>query len=106
MMNKKTTDIVAYLTWVGLLVAFVAGDRREARFHLNQSLVIWLAGTLAGVAERLLDWLPWWDGWWTWPWACSDCSARSAGSSASSMPSGAWRSRCPCWAASTCCIKC
>ena len=58
MMNKKTTDIVAYLTWVGLLVAFVAGDRREARFHLNQSLVIWLAGTLAGVAERLLDWLP------------------------------------------------
>ena len=105
MMNKKTTDIVAYLTWVGLLVAFVAGDRREARFHLNQSLVIWLAGTLAGVAERLLDWLPL-VGWlvdlqWVWRWCC----AWSAGSSASSTPSGAWRSRCPCWAESICCIE-
>ena len=44
-MNKRTTDVVAYLTWVGLLIALVAGDRYESRFHLNQSLVIWLAGT-------------------------------------------------------------
>ena len=59
MMNKKTTDIVAYLTWVGLLVAFVAGDRREARFHLNQSLVIWLAGIALGVIGiiPILGWL-------------------------------------------------
>ena len=49
MMNKKTTDIVAYLTWVGLLVAFVAGDRREARFHLNQSLVGWLVDLALGL---------------------------------------------------------
>ena len=58
MMNKRTTDVVGYLTWVGLLVAFIVGDRSASRFHLNQSLVIWLTGTLAGVAEQLLGWLP------------------------------------------------
>ena len=40
-MSKQTTDIVAYLTWVGLIIALVAGDRESSRFHLNQSLVIW-----------------------------------------------------------------
>jgi uncharacterized membrane protein len=45
-MDKRTTDIVAYLTWVGLLIAIVLGDREESKFHLNQALVIWLAGLL------------------------------------------------------------
>lgn len=58
MMSKRTTDVVAYLSWIGLLVALVAGDRRASRFHLNQSLTIWLAGTVAGIAGRLLGWLP------------------------------------------------
>ena len=59
MMNKRTTDVVAYLTWVGLLIALVAGDRYESRFHLNQSLVIWLAGTVLGMVAwvPLLGWL-------------------------------------------------
>lgn len=35
-MDKRTTDVVAYLTWVGLIIAFVAGDRERSRFHLNQ----------------------------------------------------------------------
>ena len=47
-MDKKVTDIVAYLTWVGLVIAFVAGDREASKFHLNQSLVIWLASTVCG----------------------------------------------------------
>ena len=57
-MDKRATDIVAYLTWVGLLIAFVAGDREGSRFHLNQSLVIWLAGTVLGFVTRfpLLCW--------------------------------------------------
>ena len=50
-MNKRTTDVVAYLTWVGLLIAFIMGDRSASRFHLNQSLVIWLAATL-------FSWIP------------------------------------------------
>lgn len=47
-MDKKTTDIVAYLTWVGLVIAFVIGDREKCKFHINQSLVIWLVGTVVG----------------------------------------------------------
>jgi uncharacterized membrane protein len=42
--DKRTTDIVAYLTWVGLVVALIFGDRENSKFHLNQALVIWLAG--------------------------------------------------------------
>ena len=29
-MDAKTTGIVAYITWIGLLVAIVAGDREGA----------------------------------------------------------------------------
>ncbi len=49
-MDKRTTDIVAYLTWVGLIIAFVAGDRENAKFHMNQALVIDLFGLLSGVS--------------------------------------------------------
>ena len=34
-MDTKTTSIVAYITWIGLLIAFCAGDREGAKFHLN-----------------------------------------------------------------------
>ena len=57
-MNKKITDIVAYLTWVGLIIAFLLGDRMGSRFHLNQALVIWLAITLVGVVAKVA-----WVGW-------------------------------------------
>lgn len=58
-MDKRTTDIVAYLTWVGLIIALVAGDRQASRFHLNQSLVIWLTVTVIGFVARvpLMGWL-------------------------------------------------
>ena len=46
-MDAKTTGIVAYITWIGLLIALILGDREGAKFHLNQALVIWLAGLLA-----------------------------------------------------------
>ena len=41
-MNAKTTSIIAYITWIGLIVAFCAGDREGAKLHLNQALVIML----------------------------------------------------------------
>ena len=41
-MDAKTTGIVAYITWIGLVIAFVLGDREGAKFHLNQALVIWM----------------------------------------------------------------
>ena len=49
-MDKKTTSIVAYITWIGLSIAFCAGDKEGAKFHLNQALVIFLFG--------LLVWIP------------------------------------------------
>lgn len=61
-MDKRTTDVVAYITWVGLLIALVIGDRKNSKFHLNQALVIWLAGTISGfltVIPFLGDVLAW-----------------------------------------------
>ena len=48
-MDAKTTGIVAYLTWIGLLIAFVAGDKEGAKFHLNQALVLLLFGLLGAI---------------------------------------------------------
>lgn len=46
-MDKKTTSIIAYITLIGLVVAFVAGDTEGAKFHLNQALVIFLFSLLS-----------------------------------------------------------
>lgn len=45
-MDAKTTSIVAYLTWIGLIIAVCAGDKEGAKFHVNQALVILLFGLL------------------------------------------------------------
>ncbi len=42
-MDKKATGIVAYITIFGWFVAYFAGDKENARFHLNQGLVVDLA---------------------------------------------------------------
>lgn len=54
-MSRKTTGIVAYLTWIGFLIAFVAGDRKGAEFHLNQSLVIMLVDTARIIISKLVS---------------------------------------------------
>ncbi len=46
-MDAKTTSIVAYLTWVGLIIAICVGDKEGAKFHINQALVILLFGLLS-----------------------------------------------------------
>ena len=38
-MSAHTTGIVAYLTWIGFLIAVLVGDREGAKFHINQVLV-------------------------------------------------------------------
>ncbi len=45
-MDKKTTGIVAYITWIGWIIAFCAGDKEGAKFHINQVLVIYLFALL------------------------------------------------------------
>lgn len=53
-MDKKTTGIVAYITWVGLLVAFLAGDKEGAKFHLNQALVLWVGCVIASIVTGVV----------------------------------------------------
>ena len=46
-MDAKSTGVVAYITLVGLVIAFCIGDREGAKFHLNQALVIFLFSLLS-----------------------------------------------------------
>lgn len=39
-MDKKITGIISYIPLVGWIIAFLAGDKEGAKFHLNQSLVL------------------------------------------------------------------
>ena len=41
-MDTKTTSWVSYITFIGWIIAYCAGDKEGAKFHLNQSLIIWL----------------------------------------------------------------
>lgn len=60
-MNKKTTGIIAYITWIGWIVAFCAGDKEGAKFHLNQALVILIGQIVAAVNQlhSLCRWYCW-----------------------------------------------
>lgn len=53
MLNKRITDLLAYLSWLGLIIAFLLGDRWGSRFHLNQALLIYLAVFAVGIASRI-----------------------------------------------------
>lgn len=53
-MDKKTTGIIAYLTIIGWLIAFLAGDKEGAKFHLNQGLVISIGYIISGI----IAWMP------------------------------------------------
>lgn len=52
-MDKKTTGIISYLTLIGWLIAFCAGDKEGAKFHLNQSLLL-----PGGIVASLVHYLP------------------------------------------------
>lgn len=43
----KTMAIISYLTWIGLLIAFIMNNDKKnefAKFHIRQSLLLTLAG--------------------------------------------------------------
>lgn len=48
-MSKKATGIVAYITLIGWLVAFFAGDKEGAKFHLNQALILLIANLVCSI---------------------------------------------------------
>ncbi|MBR1477892.1 MAG: hypothetical protein IJ608_08035 [Lachnospiraceae bacterium] len=53
-MNKKTTGIVSYITLIGWLIAFFAGDKEGAKFHLNQSLVLWICNLVLTIITNIV----------------------------------------------------
>ncbi len=57
-MDKKTTSWVAYLTFIGWIVAYCAGDKEKAKFYLNQSLVIYLGMLCVSVASIIVAFIP------------------------------------------------
>ena len=60
-MSKKATDIVAYITIIGWIIAYFAGNKEESKFHLNQALVLDVAeiilSILAKIFSGLLGWI-------------------------------------------------
>ena len=48
--NRNLIAAVGYFTWLGFIIAYVMGDKSDpfVRHHLNQALVIDLAGLIAG----------------------------------------------------------
>ena len=57
-MDKKTTSIVSYITFIGWLIAYVAGDKEGAKFHLNQGLTLALIEVACGVLSAVFGWIP------------------------------------------------
>lgn len=57
-MNKKTTDILCYLSPIGFLIAYIVGAREESRFHLNQSLVLIVCELALTAMQKLAGYIP------------------------------------------------
>lgn len=61
-MDKKTTDIVAYISFIGLIIAFAAGTREQSKFHMNQSLVLVITeivlSVISGIAGGIVGIIP------------------------------------------------
>lgn len=62
-MNKRSNAaaVISYITWLGFLIAILAGDRtdRFTMHHINQALVLNLAGLLGGLLAVIpvLGWM-------------------------------------------------
>ena len=48
-MDRKTTGIIAYIALIGWIIAYLAGDKEGAKFHLNQALVLAIAEIILGI---------------------------------------------------------
>lgn len=57
-MSKKATAVVSYITLIGWLIAYFAGDRQGAKFHLNQSLDYIFCSAVVNIVLTLLGYVP------------------------------------------------
>jgi uncharacterized membrane protein len=55
--SAKSTGIVAYVGWIGLIIALLLGDKEGAKFHLNQALVIYLASIIFSIGGSLVPFI-------------------------------------------------
>ncbi len=60
-LDPKTAGILCYITWIGFLIAVLAGDKENpfVKHHMNNALVIFIASLLLGVVciIPILGWL-------------------------------------------------
>ena len=54
-MTKKATDVVAYLSVIGWLLAYFGGDRAHCEFHLNQGLVFAIGELVLWLLDALFS---------------------------------------------------
>lgn len=54
-MDKKATSIICYIGIIGWLIAYLAGDKEGAKFHLNQGLIVAIGFLLSVVP--IIGWL-------------------------------------------------
>lgn len=52
-MSKKVTSVLAYIGIIFWLIAFLAGDKEGAKFHLNQGLVLAIANVVLGILSAI-----------------------------------------------------
>lgn len=61
-MDKKITGVVSYCTIIGWIIAYILGDKENAKFHMNQSLVVCLTSlilnVLLGIVKGILGAIP------------------------------------------------
>lgn len=52
-MSKKVTSVLAYIGIIFWLIAFLAGDKEGAKFHLNQGLVLAIANLVLSILSAI-----------------------------------------------------
>ena len=53
--NSKLWAIVSYITWIGFILAFLLRDKDDSLVHrhLNQALILNIAGTVGNLISRI-----------------------------------------------------
>ncbi|MBE5883243.1 MAG: hypothetical protein E7291_02300 [Lachnospiraceae bacterium] len=52
-MSKKVTGVLAYIGIIFWLIAFLAGDKEGAKFHLNQGLVLAIGQIILNILSAI-----------------------------------------------------
>ncbi len=67
-MSTKATNIVAYIGWIGWIIAICAGDKENCKVHLNNALLLNLAVIIFGIISVIpvVGWIIGCIGWIAW----------------------------------------